>query len=98
MAQAVCPQLHDEGMRPVPAHHSLHDIFKEFVEAVIRDAGLEGDVEGVVSSLVLPDFIDVASAREEVFSVLVEGNCHDPVGQEKSLFDSITVMYINVQV
>ncbi len=49
-------------------------------------------------SLSLADAVQIARPREEVVPILVEGHRHDPVGGQKCLFHSISMVNINVNI
>ena len=98
MAKAISSQLHDQRMGAIFAHYSLHNFFEKFIKSIIWDARLERNIERVVFAFVLANFINIASAREEILPILMKRNRHDPVREEESFLNSISMMDINVKV
>jgi len=79
----------------------LHDLRDDglkdgFIRHVV-DTVAKWEVDGIVFSLANTNISQFASTRE-VLSILVEGHSHDSVRGIKGLFDTVTVVNINVDV
>jgi hypothetical protein len=71
--------------------------FEEVEIIVIINSRVERDVERVVLALSVTDVLDISSPWEEVAEP-VEGDSHDSVSAVESLFDSVSMMDVDVDV
>jgi hypothetical protein len=51
----------------------------------------------MMRSFIFPCVVDVSCSREVVLE-LMEGACHNPIGQVKSLLDSISMMDVDIYI
>ena len=57
----------------------------------------EGEIETVIFPPTRPDIPEIPRPGE-IFPVLVEGDCHNPVGCVEGLLDPVTVVDVDVYV
>jgi hypothetical protein len=95
--QRISPTLKDNGSRLVHLYGLLDNRLEDTLEALIIHTIHEGEVERVVPALANTDVFD-ASGAGEVFTKLVEGDGHDAVGCVEGLFDTVTMVDIDINV
>jgi hypothetical protein len=74
-----------------------HDRLEDALECLVRDAVSEGNIQSISVSIPT-SFILLGAGSREVLSVFVEAARHNPIGSVEGLFDTISVMTINVDV
>lgn len=98
VSKGVCSELDDDCIGSVVPHDPINCRLEELVVGGIANAFFERYVERVVFALALADAFEVAGAREEVVTVLMEANSHDTASQQECLFYTISVVHVDVDI
>ena len=65
---------------------------------VVVDAVAQGNVDRIVSTGVLTDFVHRSGARKKIVPVLVKRNGHDAIGEIEGLLNAVAVVNVDVDV
>lgn len=95
--KTVATTLQYNSFRLIPLHDILDDRFEYAFVRHIVDTVPEGKVHRIVFALANANIAKLSSAWE-VLSVFVEGDSHDSVSGIEGLFDTVTVMNVDVNV
>ena len=95
--QGIATALQNDCSGLVVLHDTVDHRLKDALVAGVVNTVTEREVDGVVLSVADADIPKFAGARE-VLAVLVEGNGHDTVGAVEGFFNTVTVVYVNVDV
>lgn len=98
VTKTVGPQLHYDCMRSIFCHDSLHNILEKLKKGIVIHAWLQGNVQGVVLSIVKAILIEATCPWEKILTILMERYSHDSVWKIKCFFDTIAMMDVNVDV
>lgn len=95
--QTVTTALQNNSLRSVALHDFANDRLEDALVRLVVDSVSQRKVDGVVLAGSNTDISKLTSSWK-VLAVFVERNSHDAICRVKSLFDTISVMYINVYV
>lgn len=98
MAKTVCTQLHNNRVRPVFGHNSLHHILEQLIKRIVIHSWFERDVQWVMLSIICSVLVKSACSGEKILTILMERYRHDSVWQVKCLLNTVTVMDIDIDV
>jgi hypothetical protein len=89
--------LQNDGFGSIISHYCLDDRLKDISICLVGNTVSEGEVDGVILATANTNVAKFASTRK-VLSVFVERNGHDTVGSVKGLFNTVSVVNVNVDV
>mmetsp|Transcript_9054 Transcript_9054/g.30018 ORF Transcript_9054/g.30018 Transcript_9054/m.30018 type:complete len:336 (+) Transcript_9054:57-1064(+) len=79
-------------------HHLVHDRDEDALVSRVVHSRQQRKVERVVLAGLGTQVVGMPSAGEEVAARLMEGECHDAVGEVEGLLDAVAVVDVNVHV
>ena len=98
MGDGVCATLQDDDTGLVVVDDPVHDVSEEWLVHFIGHACFERNVDGIVLAQALAERVELAGAREEVLSVLMEAHRHHSVRTVKGFLHSVPVVHVDVHV
>ncbi len=98
MTKTVSTQLHDNSMRPVLGHDTLHHILEQLVKGIIVHSWFQRNVQWIMFSIISSVLVKSPRSWEKVLTVLMERHWHDSVGQIKCLLNPVSVMDVDIDV
>jgi hypothetical protein len=66
-------------MRSIFCHDSLHNILEKLKKGIVIHAWLQGNVQGIVLSIVKAILIEATCPWEKILTILMERYSHDSV-------------------
>ena len=96
--EAVRPGLEDDHRRLVVSHHTLHNRQKYILIVFIIYSLSQGNIDRVKLARARADLKEVSSSGEEVLSILVEAEGHDPVCEVEGFLDPVSMVDVNIYV
>jgi hypothetical protein len=95
--ERIASTLENDCFRTVIVHDSLDDRFEDALVSHIGNSITKREIDRIILTRTNTNITEFTSTRE-VFAVFVERDGHDAIGGVKSLFDSIAMMNIDINV
>lgn len=96
-SQTVCSTLEQYGIWSEIFHNFVDDWLKDVDERLVVESFIKWEVDGMILPSILADIFDVPCSREIVFE-FVETACHHSISEVECLFDSISMMNVNIDI
>jgi hypothetical protein len=98
ISNRISSQLKYNSSRSILRHNLVHDSPKQLSIRIVINSNLKRYIYRVVFTFSLSNRIKTASSWEKLISILMKAHSHDSICKIEGLFDSISMMYIDINV